>query len=38
MLHKWGFRQKVPRKVYVNTASVKEKEDFKKEPGEYWTL
>lgn len=38
ILHKWGFRQKVPRKVHVNTASVKEKEDFKKEPGEYWTL
>jgi putative transposase len=37
ILHKWGFRQKVPRKVHVNTASVKEKEDFKKESGEYYT-
>lgn len=31
ILHKWGFKQKVPRKVHVNTASDKEKEDFKKE-------
>ncbi len=31
ILHKWSFRQKVPRKVYVNTAASKEeKEDFKK--------
>lgn len=38
ILHKWGFKQKVPRKVHVNTASKEEKDDFKKEPGEYWTL
>lgn len=38
ILHKWGFKQKVPRKVHINTASGKEKEDFKKEPREYWTL
>jgi putative transposase len=31
LLHKWGFKQKVPRKVHVNTASIKEKEEFKKE-------
>ena len=31
ILHKWGFKQKVPRKVHINTASGKEKEDFKKE-------
>jgi transposase len=30
LLHKWGFRQKVPRKVHVNTASQKEKKQFKK--------
>lgn len=38
ILHKWGFKQKIPRKVHVNTASNKEKEDFKKEPMRYWTL
>ena len=31
LLHKWGFKQKVPRKVHVNTASDEEKENFKKE-------
>lgn len=31
LLHRWGFKQKVPRKVHVNTASSKEKEEFKKE-------
>ena len=31
LLHKWGFKQKVPRKVHVNTASEEEKEQFKKE-------
>lgn len=31
LLHKWGFKQKVPRKVHVNTASKEEKEEFKKE-------
>ena len=33
ILRKWGFRQKVPRKVHVNTASREEKEAFKKG---YW--
>lgn len=31
LLHKWGFKQKVPRKVHVNAASPQEKEAFKKE-------
>ena len=31
LLHKWGFKQKVPRRVHVNTASHEEKEKFKKE-------
>jgi len=30
--HKWGFKQKIPRKVHINTASREEKEDFKKGP------
>ena len=30
ILRKWGFKQKVPRKVHVNTASPEEKETFKK--------
>jgi transposase len=30
VLHRWGFRQKVPRKVHINTASDDEKEAFKK--------
>ena len=30
ILRKWGFKQKVPRKVHVNTASEEEKDDFKK--------
>ncbi len=30
ILRKWGFKQKVPRKVHVNTASQWEKEIFKK--------
>jgi putative transposase len=38
ILHKWGFRQKVPRKVHVNTAPREEKDSFKKEPERYWTL
>ncbi len=33
-----GFKQKVPRKVHVNTASNEEKEDFKKRSSRYlWT-
>lgn len=35
LLHKWGFKQKVPRKVHVNTASKNEKEKFKKERREF---
>ena len=31
LLHKWGFKQKVPGRVHVNTASDKEKKEFKKE-------
>ncbi len=27
---RWGFKQKIPRKVHVNTALKEEKEDFKK--------
>jgi len=37
-LHRWGFKQKVPRRVHVNTASKEEKEDFKKEPERYWII
>jgi len=33
LLHKWGFKQKVPKKVHVNTASREEKEVFKKGRG-----
>ena len=35
ILRKWGFKQKVPRKVHVNTASMEEKEAFKKRPNRY---
>ena len=38
LMHKWGFKQKVPRKVHVNTASKEEKERFKKEQKGYWIL
>jgi transposase len=31
LLHRWGFKQKVPRRVHVNTALNKEKKEFKKE-------
>jgi transposase len=34
LLHKWGFKQKVPRKVHINTASEEEKQEFKKEQRE----
>jgi transposase len=27
LLRKWGFKQKIPRKVHLNTASKEEKED-----------
>ena len=30
ILRKWGFKQKIPRKVHVNTASEEEKDNFKK--------
>ena len=35
ILRKWGFKQKVPRKVHVNAASQEEKEAFKKRPSRY---
>ena len=38
LLRRWGFKQKVPRKVHVNTASNEEKERFKKQPERYWIL
>ena len=31
LLHKWGFKLKVPRKAHINTASKEEKDVFKKE-------
>ena len=31
LLHKWGFKSKVPQKKFVNTASTIEKKSFKKE-------
>ena len=34
----WGFKQKVPRKIHVNTASREEKERFKKEKERYWII
>lgn len=38
LMHKWGFKQKVPRKTHVNTASKEEKERFKKEQERYWII
>jgi len=35
ILRKWGFKQKVPRKVHLNTASQEEKDDFKKRQNRY---
>jgi putative transposase len=35
ILRKWGFKQKVPRKVHVNTASQQEKDNFKKRSSKY---
>ncbi len=35
ILRRWGFRQKVPRKAHVNTATREEKDDFKKRPVRY---
>lgn len=37
LLHKWEFKQKVPRKIHVNTASEEEKQEFKKEHRESQT-
>jgi putative transposase len=31
LLHKWGFKSKVPQKRFVNTVSKKDKKKFKKE-------
>jgi len=31
LLHKWGFKSKIPKKKFVNTASAEEKMSFKKE-------
>ena len=31
LLHKWGFKTKVPQKRFVNSASKKDKKRFKKE-------
>lgn len=30
LLHRWGFKQKVPRKRHIKTASKEEKQAFKK--------
>ncbi|HET7391755.1 MAG TPA: helix-turn-helix domain-containing protein, partial [Nitrososphaeraceae archaeon] len=30
LLHRWGLKQKVPRKIHINTALEKEKNAFKK--------
>ena len=38
LLRRWGFKQKVPRKVHVNTAPKEEKEGFKKEQERYWII
>ena len=38
LLRRWGFKQKLPRKVHVNTASKEEKERFKKEPERYYWI
>ena len=35
VLRKWGFKQKVPRKIHVNTASKEEEDAFKKSPNRY---
>jgi putative transposase len=35
ILRKWGFKQKVPRKIHVNTTSNEEKNDFKKRSSRY---
>jgi transposase len=35
LLHKWGFKEKVPKRVHVNTASKEEKDTFKKQLRKY---
>ena len=35
ILRKWGFKQKVPGKIHVNTASREEKKAFKKRQNKY---
>lgn len=30
LMHKWGFREKIPQRRHINTAPIEEKEDFKK--------
>ncbi|MBV9179337.1 MAG: helix-turn-helix domain-containing protein, partial [Nitrososphaeraceae archaeon] len=35
LLHKWGFKLKVPRKIHINTASNEERRAFKKERRKY---
>ncbi len=35
ILRKWGFKQKILRKVHINTASQEEKEAFKKRSSRY---
>jgi Winged helix-turn helix len=34
LLHKWGFKPKVPQRRFVNTASKEEKGEFKKKTRE----
>jgi len=39
ILRRWGLKQKVPRKVHINTASAEEKDESKKRSNKYlWTL
>ncbi|HSF49359.1 MAG TPA: helix-turn-helix domain-containing protein [Nitrososphaeraceae archaeon] len=38
LMHKWGFKEKVPKKTHMNTASKGEKERFKKQPERFWTI
>jgi transposase len=35
IVRRWGFEQKVPRKVHVNASSSEEKEEFKKRQNRY---
>lgn len=35
LLHKWGFKLKVPRRIHINTASKEERGAFKKEHRKY---